>query len=129
MPASSSDRSTSTICGDDVDRGAPVGARMIGRDAVDGRRRLGDLDAGVGDPVAGEDHRAARIEQPDVRGDDPIAGDVDSGRLQVEHADDARPRRRTDHLLQWLALLPVYVRGLRPRLPRRLQRYGSWLKL
>ncbi|ASR36584.1 hypothetical protein BAY61_18035 [Prauserella marina] len=73
---------------DDLSGGPTVSARVIRRDAVQGGGVVGDVDAGVSEPVPSLDLRFsagwAGCDRDDGRGDDPIATRVDVGGFQVE---------------------------------------------
>ena len=80
--------------GDDLGGRSALGAGVLGRDAVDGGRALGDLDAGIGEPVARADDRARRASSsPTCAVTMRSRRHVDAGRLEIEHADDLDPVR------------------------------------
>ena len=74
-----------------VGAGTALEPSPLGGDAVDERRRGGDLDAGVDEPLATLEHLAVDADHADVRGHDAAGVDVDAGGLEVEDGEGVGP--------------------------------------
>ena len=77
--------------GDGRDGGLALEPRPLGGDAVDERRRGGDLDAGVDEPLATLEHLAVGADHAHVGGHDAAGVDVDAGGLEVEDGEGVGP--------------------------------------
>lgn len=69
---------------DDLAGGSAVLTRVLGGDAVHGGGTGGNLDAGVGQPLATAHHITLRVQQDQGGGHDAGGGDVHTGGLKVK---------------------------------------------